>query len=113
MVAVCKAVGRPVTPKEALGVLAAHFILANQKATQERKNLRYRVLERDNWKCTAPGCSKEACHVHHIVYRSAKGPDTMENLTSMCAAHHLHGEHYGYIKVTGMAPDKLKWKLGL
>jgi hypothetical protein len=32
-----------------------------------------------------------------------------ENLTGLCAAHHLHGVHAGYIRVVGVAPDRLRW----
>jgi hypothetical protein len=52
-------------------------------------------------------------HEHHIVYASRSGSDDPSNLTSLCAAHHLHGVHYGYIKVTGQAPDRLRWELGV
>src|SRR5207237_10776238 len=34
------------------------------------------------------------------------------NLVSLCAAHHLHGVHLGYIRVRGRAPDRLRWELG-
>ena len=28
---------------------------------------------------------------------------------SLCAAHHLHGVHRGFIRVQGEAPDRLVW----
>jgi hypothetical protein len=31
---------------------------------------------------------------------------------SLCAGHHLHGIHRGYIRVSGRAPDGLAWELG-
>jgi hypothetical protein len=34
----------------------------------------------------------------------------VENLTALCAAHHLHGVHGGWIRVRGRAPA-LAWEL--
>src|SRR5713101_1611726 len=59
-----------------------------------------------------PRCSRSAVHAHHIVYRSAGGSDGPANLTSLRAAHHLHGVHMGYVRVRGKAPDALQWHLG-
>ena len=50
---------------------------------------------------------------HHIVYRSAGGSDDPGNQISLCAAHHLHGVHMGWIRVSGTAPDGLRWELGV
>jgi HNH endonuclease len=58
------------------------------------------------------GCSRAAAHVHHVTYRSAGGGDDLANLVSLCAAHHLHGVHMGFIRVSGKAPDELHWELG-
>jgi hypothetical protein len=52
-----------------------------------------------------------AAHAHHIIPRSAGGPDEMWNLTSVCVAHHLRGIHGGKLRVTGKAPDQLCWTL--
>ncbi len=30
-------------------------------------------------------------------------------MVSLCAAHHLHGVHRGFIRVKGEAPDALAW----
>jgi len=38
--------------------------------------------------------------------------DQAWNRISLCAAHHLNGVHMGWIKVSGTAPDELRWKLG-
>ena len=70
------------------------------------------VLERDNWLCQVPWCSRAADHVHHILFRSAGGTDDPWNLVSLCATHHLQGVHKGYLRVSGRAPDQLRWEIG-
>jgi 5-methylcytosine-specific restriction endonuclease McrA len=45
------------------------------------------VLSRDGYKCRS--CfSRNALHVHHIVFRSQQGPDEMWNLLALCSACH-------------------------
>ncbi len=82
-----------------------------------KKNIsrKYReVLDRDDWRCVFPGCtSQRNLHVHHIRFRSAGGGDEPENLTTLCAFHHLRGVHGGTVSVTGSAPDELEFALGL
>lgn len=43
--------------------------------------------------------------------RSQGGSDDPSNLVSLCAAHHLRGVHGGLMRVTGTAPDGLRWVL--
>jgi hypothetical protein len=107
-----KAVGRQVSNGECLGIIAAHFVEVWKPALAERSTVQKDVLARDGGLCRVPGCSRAAAHVHHIVYRSAGGQDDPANLVSLCAAHHLHGVHMGYVRVRGKAPDGLQWELG-
>ena len=79
----------------------------------ERNTLQKRVLARDRGFCQVPGCSRAATQAHHIDDRSAGGADEPWNLVSLCAAHHLHGVHLGYIRVSGRAPHGLRWQLGV
>lgn len=53
--------------------------------------LRARVLERDRFKCR--GCGKSPDEIHHIIFRSQGGKDTMENLVALCRSCHeqAHG----------------------
>jgi len=45
------------------------------------------ILERDGWRCR--NCkSRSALHVHHIVFRSQGGEDSMDNLLVLCLACH-------------------------
>ena len=48
-----------------------------------------------------------------MVFRSAGGADHTANLTTLCAWHHLRGVHAGVLRCTGVAPDGLRFELGL
>ena len=95
-----------------LVVMCQHFIDTYEAETRRPNTPASRAMERDRGLCTCPGCSKAADHVHHIKYRSKGGGDEQENLTSLCAAHHLHGVHEGHVRVRGAAPEGLEWGLG-
>lgn len=60
-----------------------------------------------------PGCSRAAAQVHHVLFRSRGGDDGETNLVALCAAHHLHGVHMGWVRVHGRAPGGLTWQLGV
>src|SRR5882762_5487074 len=108
-----KAAGRWLPPGECLRIIAAHFIEVWKPILAERNTPQKRVLARDRGFCQVPGCSRAATQVHHIEYRSAGGSDEEGNLVGLCAAHHLHGVHLGYIRVRGKAPHGLRWQLGV
>jgi len=93
--------------------VAAKFIETWKAELAERSTPHRRVLARDGGRCQVPGCSRAALHAHHVLYRSRGGGDEEENLVAMCAAHHLHGVHRGYVRVRGRAPDGLRWQLGV
>ena len=107
-----KAAGRWMSPGECLGRIAAHFVEVWKPLLAERSTLQKKILERDRGLCQVPGCSRAAAHAHHIEFRSAGGSDDPSNIVSLCAAHHLHGVHKGWIRVRGVAPDRLVWELG-
>ncbi|MFH2006133.1 MAG: HNH endonuclease, partial [bacterium] len=74
----------------------------------------YRIAERDGWRCAAPGCScRRNLAVHHIVFRSRGGGEEDSNLVLLCNRHHLEGVHAARLRVTGQAPDRLVWEMGL
>ncbi len=104
------AAGRWLSPGECLAEIALHFVATWGTA---RKPTRNPVLERDRGHCQVPGCSRPATHAHHVSYRSRGGGNERENLVSLCAAHHLHAVHRGWIRVRGRAPDGLEWQLGV
>jgi hypothetical protein len=101
--------GRWMPAGDCLETAAHHFIDTWKEALKERNTLQKRVLERDGGLCQVPGCSRAAVHVHHVRYRSRGGTDCAANLVSLCAVHHLHGIHRGFIRVKGEAPGGLVW----
>ena len=74
----------------------------------------YADFERDGWRCTVPACSaRRNLHSHHILFRSAGGPDVPANRTTLCAWHHLRGVHEGWVVIQGRAPEALRYGLGV
>ncbi len=97
---------------ECLALVAGHFLTTWAGLPRPRTTPQRRALARDGHRCQVPGCSRAAVHAHHVLYRSHGGGHQGENLTSLCAAHHLHGVHRGFVRVRGLAPDQLVWELG-
>jgi hypothetical protein len=74
---------------------------------------RYRILERDGWRCKVPGCtSRGHLNAHHIIFRSHQGDNDEGNLVTLCVGHHQAGLHQRRISCSGRAPDALWWELG-
>ena len=99
---------------EALGAMFEHAVSVWRGEARVKKA--WRVFERDGWRCTAPGCSSyRELQDHHIVFRSAGGSDEEENRTTLCAFHHLRGVHGARpsLRMTGRAPGRLRFELGL
>lgn len=107
-----EAAGGWLPPGECLRRVAQHFIDVWEPALKRRSTPQTRILARDRGFCQVPACSRAAAHVHHLQFRSAGGSDDPANLVSLCAAHHLQGVHKGWIRVRGVAPHALEWKLG-
>ena len=110
--------GRPSCESEALAAMLEHAIEAWEASGRRRGAVprEHRVLERDGWRCTAPGCSSyRNLHAHHVVFRSRSGSDEFSNLTALCAWHHQRGIHggAGVLRCTGTAPSGLRFELGL
>jgi hypothetical protein len=56
--------------------------------------LRRRILQRDGG-CTFPNCeNKRWLHIHHVIWRSRRGPTADWNLRATCGFHHrlIHSE---------------------
>jgi hypothetical protein len=71
------------------------------------------VYSRAGWRCTAPGCtSRKNLDDHHLVYRSRRGPDSLDNRTCPCRFHHYQGEHGELASCRGKAPLGILWRLG-
>jgi hypothetical protein len=78
----------------------------------ESKPTEGKTLERDGYRCQAPGCTaRRNLEVHHIVYRSAGGGEEPENRTVLCHRHHRL-IHDGVVVLKGRAPGDLRWRLG-
>jgi hypothetical protein len=72
---------------------------------------RYRIFERDGWRCRVPGCSSRAnLQVHHVVFRSRGGGEDDGNLATLCATHHLRGLHQGRLRCHALPDGLLAWE---
>ncbi len=75
---------------------------------------RYRIFERDGWRCRVPGCSsRRNLHAHHVIYRSHGGCDEDDNLAVLCATHHQQGIHTGRLRCRGSTDGFLRWEFGV
>src|SRR3954468_11511510 len=106
-----KAAQRWLTPGECLQTIAQHFVDTWGAALRERRTVSKEALARDRGFCLYPKCSRPAAHAHHVDYRAHGGADELPNLAGLCAVHHLRGVHGGWIRVTGTAPDRLRWEI--
>ena len=75
-------------------------------------NAKAACLNRDNYTCKCCKTKKGTLHVHHIIYRSNGGADTLDNLITLCEECHkkLHnGELKSFeSKLTGKKKGNLK-----
>lgn len=115
-----RATGRLPSEGDAFEVMLCHALATwetedpwlRQRARRAKRE--YAIFERDGWRCSVPGCSsRRNLQAHHIVFRSAGGSDDSDNLTTLCAFHHLRGVHAGRVRVRGQAPDGLRFDLGV
>lgn len=53
---------------------------------------------RDNFKCRHCG-DRNAIHPHHVIYRSHRGKNEMNNIITLCAQCHLEGVHQGKLHI--------------
>ena len=61
---------------------------------QSYESLRQQVLRRDGWRCQGCGTMSNL-EVHHKQFRSHSGPDTEENLITLCNTCHSSIHHCG------------------
>jgi hypothetical protein len=107
--------GTWLTPGQALARIADHFLQTYardlERLCRAPRTPAQRAVERDDGRCSFPGCSRPAGQAHHVIFRSRGGTDDDPNLAPLCPGHHLHGVHGGYLRVSGKAPGALQWEL--
>ncbi len=92
--------------------LALTFTYAHQDKHQ-LKGRQKRLLFRDEFTCSAPGCTAKCkLHAHHVVFRSQGGDNGDENQIVLCMACHLKLVHQGYLIVKGTASDLIFERVG-
>jgi 5-methylcytosine-specific restriction endonuclease McrA len=68
--------------------------------TDAYQQLHRQVLDRDGWRCQVCGALSNL-EVHHKQFRSHSGPDTEENLITLCTACHANLHRSGSTTVKG------------
>jgi len=72
--------------------------------------LRRRVKRRDGGRCRVPGCQQAVfVDVHHLQPRAEGGKDTLENLVTLCSAHH-RAIHRGQLFVEALSSGGLAFQ---
>ncbi len=102
-----------VSDSQCVAILLLNFL--GQWAGREvlKASRALKVFTRDGWRCQAPRCRSRAhLNAHHIIFRSHKGPDDPWNLVTVCRGHH-EMLHAGRIRLTGRAPGRLIWSMGV
>ena len=101
------------TPGEGFEAMLEHA-LETWSAANARERRRHGVIARDGYRCMVPACSSyRNLHDHHLRFRSAGGSNALANRTTRCVAHDLRGVHAGRVRITGEAPDGLRFELDL
>src|SRR3954469_24602822 len=95
-----------------IGHLEAH-VGAPEKPTRATQTippaLRRQVLRRDGGRCQVPGCRHATfVDVHHLRRRSEGGANTIENLVTLCGAHH-RASHAGKLSSEGTPSAGLRF----
>jgi hypothetical protein len=98
---------------QAAVVLFAHVCRQWSQEDPESRPKHGKVFGRDRYLCQAPGCPKrEDLQGHHGKARSRGGGNELWNLITLCFGDHQGVIHEGYAKVSGRAPQALRWELG-
>lgn len=104
--------GRPLGDAECVdAILDAFFATWGVRADAAWRR-KYRIFERDGWRCRVPGCtSRRNLQVHHVIFRSHGGSDDDANLVVLCATHHLQCIHRGWLRCHALPHGLLAWEL--
>ncbi len=117
-VARCRStIGETITDWEVLALALAAFWKTWDNKETGRQRREHRTIDRDGWRCMAPGCwsmGTGRLHEHHIIYKSHGGaPTDPRNVLAACTQHHKRLLHEGFIRCTGDAPDDVVWSFGV
>jgi hypothetical protein len=117
-VAHCRAtIGESIAEWEVLAIALDAFWKTWDNRETRRQRREHPTIERDGWRCMAPGCwsiGTGKLHEHHIVYKSRGGALTdPSNLLAACGAHHERLIHGGFMRCSGEAPDDVRWEFGV
>lgn len=63
--------------------------------------------------CTADGCNVILCDPHHVTTVKAGGGDTMDNVMSLCRAHHTEWHKSGPGHMVAKYPKIRKWLVNM
>ena len=76
-----------------------HTRLVDKAAKTVSRRLRRELGIRDDGRCQFPGCDLiGTLEAHHIIHREHDGPNTLENLITLCRFHH-HVVHEGGYRI--------------
>ncbi len=117
-VAHCRAtINNTITEWEVLALALAAFWRTWDNKDTRRQRREHPTIERDGWRCMAPGCwsvGTGRLHEHHIIFRSHGGAlEDPRNLVAACTQHHKRLLHEGFMRCAGEAPDDLVWSFGV
>jgi hypothetical protein len=74
---------------------------------------RYRIFERDGWRCRVPGCSsRRNLQAHHVVFLSRGGGGEDDNLVTVCITHHLRCLHAETLRCHRLPGGLFAWEFG-
>jgi hypothetical protein len=74
--------------------------------------MRRHVLARDGRRCVVPGCRHAVfVDVHHVEHRADGGRHELENLVTLCGAHH-RAVHRGTLSISRQPNGKLSFQHG-
>jgi hypothetical protein len=101
-------------PWAVLVLLFAEVAQIWEQEDPEHRPAHSKILRRDGYRCVIPGCTgRKHLETSHNRPRSLGGTNDPENLSVICHAHHQGGLHTGTVSVTGRAPDRLRFVLGV
>jgi len=110
--AVCRQrAGRPLGDGECVLAILDSFLATWSVRAGPAWRRRYRIFERDGWRCRVPGCTaRRNLQVHHVRFRSRGGSDDDANLAVLCATHHLQGIHRDHVRCHVLPDGLLAWE---